>query len=404
MASGAYRLAMRTAICDQLGTEYPVLAFSHCRDVVAAVTRAGGFGVLGATTLTPEQLDVELRWIDEAVSGKPYGVDVLVPEKLAGMERGSGFDGAALADLIPEEHRRFLDSLLREYGIEPSPGPNGDDSAGDANGSGWRPAGEAGGAREPFAEALTGEGALRLIEVALTHPVRLVANALGAPPKEMLEAAHRAGVPVAALAGKREHAERHVAAGVDIVVAQGYEAGGHTGEIATMVLVPEIVDAVAPLPVLAAGGIARGRQMAAAMALGARGVWTGSVWLTTAEAETHPAVKEKFLAARSSDTIRSRSITGKPARQLKSAWTDAWDGPDSPGPLPMPLQPLLVDYALHRIRRAAAAGQPGAVQLVNYFVGQVVGSLDAVRPARQVLHEMVEEYVDTVAGLATGLE
>ena len=397
---------MRTAICDQLGIEYPVVAFSHCRDVVAAVTRAGGFGVLGVTTLTPEQLDVELRWIDEAVGAKPYGVDVLVPEKLAGMERGSGFDGAALADLIPEEHRRFLDSLLREYGVEPSPGgPGADDGDGDGDhDGGWRPASEAGGSREPFAEALTGAGALRLIEVALTHPVRLVANALGAPPKEMLEAAHRAGVPVAALAGKREHAERHVAAGVDIVVAQGYEAGGHTGEIATMVLVPEIVDAVAPLPVLAAGGIARGRQMAAAMALGAQGVWTGSVWLTTQEAETHPAVKEKFLAATSSDTIRSRSITGKPARQLKSAWTDAWDGPGSPGPLPMPLQPLLVDYALHRIRRAAAAGQPGAVQLVNYFVGQVVGSLDAVRPARQVLAEMVEEYVDTVAGLAGGLQ
>jgi NAD(P)H-dependent flavin oxidoreductase YrpB (nitropropane dioxygenase family) len=382
---------MRTAICDQLDVEYPVLAFSHCRDVVAAVTRAGGFGVLGATTLTPDQLDVELRWIDEAVGGRPYGVDVLVPEKLAGMERGSGFDGAALADLIPEEHRRFLDALLREYGIEPEDDPG-------------RPASEIGGSREPFAEALTGEGALRLIEVALTHSVRLVANALGAPPKEMLEAAPRAGVPVAALAGKREHAERHVAAGVDIVVAQGYEAGGHTGEIATMVLVPEIVDAVAPLPVLAAGGIARGRQMAAAMALGAQGVWTGSVWLTTQEAETHPVVKEKFLAATSSDTIRSRSITGKPARQLKSAWTAAWDGPDSPGPLPMPLQPLLTDYALHRIRRAATAGNPGAVQLVNYFVGQVVGSLDAVRPARQVLHEMVEEYVDTVAGLASGLE
>jgi len=390
---------MRTGICDQLGMEYPVLAFSHCRDVVAAVTRAGGFGVLGATTLTPDQLDVELRWIDEAVGGKPYGVDVLVPEKLAGMERGSGFDGAALADLIPEEHRRFLDALLREYGVEPPPGGDGD-----GDDDGWRPASEAGGSREPFAEALTGEGALRLIEVALTHPVRLVANALGAPPEEMLEAAHGAGVPVAALAGKRQHAERHVRAGVDIVVAQGYEAGGHTGEIATMVLVPEIVDAVAPLPVLAAGGIARGRQMAAAMALGAQGVWTGSVWLTTQEAETHPKVKEKFLAATSSDTVRSRSITGKPARQLRSAWTDAWDGPGSPGPLPMPLQPLLVDYALHRIRRAAAAGQAGAVQLVNYFVGQVVGSLDGVRPARQVLHEMVEEYVDTVAGLATGLQ
>ncbi|HET9772549.1 MAG TPA: nitronate monooxygenase [Acidimicrobiia bacterium] len=381
---------MRTSLCDQLGIEYPVLAFSHCRDVVAAVTRGGGFGVLGATAYTPEQLDVEMRWIDEAVDGRPYGVDVLVPEKLAGMQRGSGFDAAALNALIPEEHRRFLDSLLAGYGVEPPPSGGG--------------AGDAGEPHEGIAAGLTGEGALRLIEVALEHPVRLVANALGAPPEEMVKAAHAADVPVAALAGKREHAERHVAAGVDIVVAQGYEAGGHTGEIATMVLVPEVVDAVAPVPVLAAGGIARGRQMAAAMALGAQGVWTGSVWLTTAEAETHPVVKEKFLAATSSDTLRSRSITGKPARQLKSAWTDAWDGPDSPGPLPMPLQPLLVDYALHRIRRAAAAGQPGATQLVNYFVGQVVGSLDTVRPARQVLQDMITEYVDVVAGMAGGLE
>jgi NAD(P)H-dependent flavin oxidoreductase YrpB (nitropropane dioxygenase family) len=380
---------MRTSICDQLGMEYPVLAFSHCRDVVAAVTRAGGFGVLGATILTPEQLEIELRWIDDAVGGRPYGVDVLVPEKLTGMEKGARFDGAALAELIPEEHRRFLDSLLQEYGIEPT----GDDDTGPSDDS----------SNQGMAAGLTGEGAVRLIEVALTHPIRLVANALGAPPAEMIKAAHAADVPVAALAGKREHAERHVVADVDIIVAQGYEAGGHTGDIATMVLVPEIVDAVAPRPVLAAGGIARGRQMAAAMALGAQGVWTGSVWLTTQEAETHPVVKEKFLRATSSDTLRSRSITGKPARQLKSAWTEAWDGPNSPGPLPMPLQPLLVDYALHRINRAAAAGAPGAVQLVNYFVGQVVGSLDAVRPARQVLHEMIEEYVDVVTAQAEGL-
>jgi NAD(P)H-dependent flavin oxidoreductase YrpB (nitropropane dioxygenase family) len=384
---------MRTGICDQLGIEYPVLAFSHCRDVVAAVTRGGGFGVLGATSLTPEQLEIELRWIDDAVGGKPYGVDVLVPEKLAGMEKGERFSAAALGELIPEEHRRFLDSLLAEYGIDPAPaGADGDA----ANGVDDHAAG--------IAAGLSGEGAVRLIEVALTHPIRLVANALGAPPREMIKAAHAAGVPVAALAGKREHADRHVAAGVDIIVAQGYEAGGHTGEIATMVLVPDIVDAVAPVPVLAAGGIARGRQMAAALALGAQGVWTGSVWLTTDEAETHPVVKEKFLAARSSDTVRSRSITGKPARQLKSAWTEAWDGPNSPGPLPMPLQPLLVDYAVRRIRRAATAGVPGAVQLVNYFVGQVVGSLDAVRPARQVLAEMIEEYVDVVSGMADGLK
>jgi NAD(P)H-dependent flavin oxidoreductase YrpB (nitropropane dioxygenase family) len=385
---------VRTPICDQLGTEFPIVAFSHCRDVVAAVSKAGGFGVLGATTHTPDQLEVELRWIDEAVEGKPYGVDVLVPQKLSGMgeaARGSGgvpLDGSlagALHDLIPDEHRQFVDRLLVEHGIEPS-GSTGDEPAWDV------------------AIGLSTGGALRLIEVALAHPVRLVANALGPPPPEMVDMAHDRDVLVAALVGKREHAQRQQAAGVDIIVAQGYEAGGHTGEVATMVLVPEVVDTVAPLPVLAAGGIASGRQMAAAMALGAQGVWTGSVWLTTKEAETHPVVMEKFLAAGSGDTVRSRSLTGKPARQLRSAWTDAWDGPGSPGPLPMPLQPLLVESARRRISRAATAGSPGAQQLINYFVGQVVGSLQTVKPARQVVYEMVEEYVEVVTRLSGGLE
>ncbi len=373
---------MHTQICDLLGVEYPVVAFSHCRDVVAAVSRAGGFGVLGAAAHTPEQLDVELRWIDEVVGDRPYGVDVLVPETLAGADLG---DASGLRGLIPDEHRAFVDDLLDRHGVPPVPG-RGEVSA-------------FGGA----ADGLTAKGALRLIEVALGHPVRLVANALGAPPPEMVEAAHARGIPVAALVGKPLHAERQQAAGVDIIVAQGYEAGGHTGEIATMVLVPEIVDAVAPTPVLAAGGIASGRQMAAAMALGAQGVWTGSVWLTTQEAETHPVVLEKFLHASSSDTVRSRSLTGKPARQLKSAWTDAWDSPASPGCLPMPLQPILVADAQRRIARAASAGSPGATALANYFVGQVVGSLRSVKPARQVLLEMIEEYVDVVAGMGERL-
>src|SRR5687767_2850757 len=310
---------MRTGICDQLGIEYPVFAFSHCRDVVAAVTRGGGFGVLGATAYSPEQLDVEMRWIDEAVGGKPYGVDVLVPEKLAGMQRGSGFDAAALNALIPEEHRRFLDSLLAQYGVEPAAAGGDDGGPGD----GERGAGG-------IAAGLSGEGALRLIEVALHHPVRLVANALGAPPEEMIKAAHAADVPVAALAGKREHAERHAAVGVDIVVAQGYEAGGHTGEIATMVLVPEVVDAVGETPVLAAGGIGSGRQIAAALALGARGVWMGSVWLGTEEYHSVPGLREALLRAGSADTVRSRIYTGKPARLLRNRWTEAWNEEDAP--------------------------------------------------------------------------
>jgi NAD(P)H-dependent flavin oxidoreductase YrpB (nitropropane dioxygenase family) len=204
---------------------------------------------------------------------------------------------------------------------------------------------------------------------------------------------------VAALAGTTRHALRHAEAGVDLIVAQGTEAGGHTGEVATMVLVPEVVDAVAPVPVLAAGGIARGRQVAAAFALGAEGVWCGSVWLATEEAETPPVVKEKFLTATSSDTVRSRSLTGKPARMLRTAWTDEWDRPDAPDPLGMPLQTALIGDPQFRIQLAAAQPDSKARELATYFVGQVVGSLETVRPARAVVLDMVDEFIDAVQHL-----
>ncbi len=374
------------SICELLGIEYPVLAFSHCRDVVAAVSKAGGMGVLGAVTYTPDELEVELKWIEEQVGVKPYGIDVLIPASIEGLGDldPSTLEGIDVKQLLPEPQRRFLDDLLARHGV-----PAAQDQ------------GQEHGRRRP------GLGGLvlptTLAEVALEHPIGLVASALGPPPAKLVTAAHERGVQVAALVGTKEHALRQRDAGVDIVVAQGTEAGGHTGEIGTMVLVPEVVKAVAPLPVLAAGGIASGRQMAAAMALGAQGVWTGSVWLTTEEAETNPVVKEKLLAASSRDTVRSKSRTGKPARQLRSAWTDAWESPESPGALPMPLQPLLVEDAVRRIDRAAVAGNPGAKELANYFVGQVVGSLESVRPARQVLLDMVQEYVETVAELASSL-
>jgi NAD(P)H-dependent flavin oxidoreductase YrpB (nitropropane dioxygenase family) len=248
-----------------------------------------------------------------------------------------------------------------------------------------------------------GGGVGALVDVSLNHPIRLIASALGPPPPELVTEAHNRGILVAALAGRKDHALRHQAIGVDIIVAQGYEAGGHTGEIATMVLVPEVVEAVSPTPVIAAGGIASGKQMAAAMALGAQGVWCGSVWLTTEEAETQPIVKDKFLQATSSDTLRSRSTTGKPARQLRSAWTDEWEDPDNPDPLPMPLQPMLIGEAQARIRRAAKPGN-GAAQLANYYVGQVVGSLNQVKSTRQVVEEMVAEYVEVASKFADELQ
>jgi NAD(P)H-dependent flavin oxidoreductase YrpB (nitropropane dioxygenase family) len=365
-----------------LGCEFPVLAFSHCRDVVAAVSKAGGFGVLGAVAHTPDQLEIDLAWIDAEVGGRPYGVDLLLPQKYVGADQG-GLDRDGLRQLLPPEHRDFVDDILARYGVPALP----DDE---------RPRG--------MNLSVSPDGYEPLLDVAFAHPIGLIASALGPPPADVVERARSIGVKVAALAGTTAHAVKHAEAGADIIIAQGSEAGGHTGEVGTMVLVPEVVDAVAPIPVLAAGGIAHGRHMAAAMALGAAGVWTGSVWLTTAEAETEPTVKEKFLAASSSDTIRSRSITGKPARMLRTPWTDEWERPDGPGTLPMPLQPLLVGPALQRINRSASTAGSGAEQLATYFVGQVVGSIDTVRPADRVVLEMVEGFIDSITALSRHLD
>jgi NAD(P)H-dependent flavin oxidoreductase YrpB (nitropropane dioxygenase family) len=366
-----------------LGIEFPILAFSHCRDVVVAVSKAGGFGVLGATAFTPEQLEVELNWIENEIGDAPYGVDVLIPQTYVGSQAG-GFESRKLVDMIPEGHREFVDSLMDKYEVPDLPSSDATEA--------------------PRRGGLTvGAGVDSLVEISLSHRIRLIASALGPPPAKLVSDAHDRGILVAALAGTKQHAIRHKEMGVDIIVAQGYEAGGHTGEVATMVLVPEVVDAVAPTPVLAAGGIGSGRQMAAAMALGAQGVWCGSVWLTTEEAETQPIVKDKFLAAGSSDTVRSKSTTGKPARQLRTAWTEEWDDPNNPDPLPMPLQPMLIARAQQRIRNAAKPGT-GAGQLATYFVGQVVGSMNQVKSSRQVVEEMVSEYVDVASRFATALE
>lgn len=360
---------------DLLGVEFPICAFSHCRDVVAAVSNAGGFGILGAVAHSPDRLDTELTWIEEQTGGRPYGVDLLLPPKYVGADSG-GIDAEQVRALLPEEHREFLDELLGRYDVgaavgEPSP----------ARGLNVSPKGYA-----------------PLLDVAFAHDIRLIASALGPPPADLVERAHDNDVVVAALAGSTKHALRHAAAGVDLIVAQGTEAGGHTGEVATMVLVPEVVDAVAPVPVLAAGGIGNGRQMAAALALGAEGVWCGSVWLTTEEAETSPVVKEKFLAATSSDTVRSRSLTGKPARMLRTAWTDEWERPGAPAPLGMPLQTALVAGPQRRID-AAAHPDAHARELATYFVGQVVGSLNKIRPTRAVVLDMVGEFIDAVQRL-----
>ncbi len=367
---------MRTRVTEMLGIDFPIFAFTHCRDVVAAVSNAGGLGVLGAVAHSPEQLDVDLKWIREQVGGRPFGVDLLIPRKYAGSEEG-GIDSTSLQSLVPDEHRQWLEALLERYEVpglvEPSPAKRGMSRM-----------------------RVDPKSMAPLIDVAFDNGIAFFASALGTPPAWLIDRCRAQGIPVAALAGRLDHAIAHKEAGVDIIIAQGTEGGGHTGEIATMVLIPQVVDAVAPTPVLAAGGIACGRQVAAALALGAEGVWCGSVWLTTNEAETPPVVKEKFLRATSADTLRSRSLTGKPARMLRTAWTDAWQEPGAPQPLPMPLQSVLVGEAQRRIHRVAHKPGSGAQQLATYFVGQVVGQMNAPKSTRHLVAEIIEEFADTM--------
>lgn len=380
---------MKTAICSMLGIDFPLVAFTHCRDVVAQVSRAGGFGVLGATTFTPEQLELELKWIDEHIDGKPYGVDVLIPENLS-IKNEKGVTYATLAERIPEKYKEFVRNLMVAHGIDP------------AQAFEDRPRGSGTGRI-----AVQQENAMQLLEVSFRHPIKLIANALGVPPQEMLDLGHRHGVPVAALVGAPEHAVRQVQAGVDIIVAQGGEAGGHTGEVATMVLIPQVIRAIKPIrnvPVLAAGGIMTGRQMAACIAMGAAGVWTGSVWLATNESETTEIFREKMIAARSRDTVRSRCRTGKPTRQLKSTWTEAWEGPDSPGSLPMPLQSLISEPVLAAAQRAAEKGNAKAREMVTYFVGQGVGLVDSIKSCRTVVKEFMEEFAEAVGDLNAAVD
>jgi NAD(P)H-dependent flavin oxidoreductase YrpB (nitropropane dioxygenase family) len=360
---------MRTPICDQLGIDHPIFGFTPSEHVAAAISRAGGMGVLGCVRFNDAaELDEVLGWMDENTDGRPYGVDIVMPMTVP--TEGTPTD---LGALVPEQHRRFVDDTLRKLGVPPL-------------------------AQEAeHRDAVLGwlhSVARAHVDVSLAHPIRLIANALGSPPKDVIDRAHDAGVPVAALAGKAAHAQSHVDNGVDVVVAQGYEAGGHTGEVATMVLTPEIVDAVgARVPVLAAGGIGSGRQAAAALALGAQGVWMGSAWLTAAEYRLggeHDTIKRALLAASSSDTVRTRIYTGKPARLLRNRWTQAWEADDAPEPLPMPLQNILVAEAHQRMNQA---DDPTAVAMP---AGQIVGRMNAVRPVAELFAEIVDEYARTV--------
>ena len=380
---------MNSKLCKDLGIEFPLFAFSHCRDVVAAVTKAGGMGVLGATNLSGEELEIELNWIDSQVNGLPYGVDLIVPNNFVG--KGENLTDEQMLEKIPQSHKDFANSILEKHGIKVDPEELDSDRVNHLR----------------FGKNMTPDGASESLRVAFNHPIKMIVNALGMPPKEMVDMAKERNVLVGALVGAKKHAINQVNAGVDVLIVAGGEAGGHCGEVSTMVLIPEVYNAVKHMKdvsILAAGGIATGSQMAAAMAMGAAGAWCGSVWLTTTEAETNPIVKEKMIAASSADTVRSKSRTGKYSRQLRSPWTDEWENSDQVQPLPSPVQPLVAEPALRKLDKLSQAGNQKAIELSTYWVGQCVGLMNEVKSAGEVVQDFKEDFIEAYDRLNTTLE
>jgi NAD(P)H-dependent flavin oxidoreductase YrpB (nitropropane dioxygenase family) len=367
---------MQNRIRERLGFDVPIFAFSHCRDVIVEATKAGGFGMLGGSTFSPEQLEIELSWIDTHVDGRSYGVDIIIPV-VYNEEAEAEFGKMDLHDLIPAEHKAFMENILSAEGVPELP----DDERERINyeivvGRG----------------AMTPNGARRLLDVILRHPqVKLVVSALGEPPADVVEKLRAQNIMIGAMCGKPSHAVRQKAAGVDLVVAQGTEAGGHTGAISTLVLVPQVIDAVNnQIPVLAAGGFARGNQIAAALAMGAEGVWCGTVWLGTEESELTPFEKSAMFAARTEDAVRRRARTGKTVRMLKSRLSEAWEEPGAPPYLGSPLQGILFNEMTARVVRAERA------DLYSFPAGQVVGTMTSETTVKQVMYDMQVELVEAL--------
>ena len=366
---------MKSKLCSKLDIEFPLIAFSHCRDVVVEVSKAGGLGVLGAAGFSPEQLEIELSWIDQNIEDAPYGVDLIVPNTMANQDESK--TGSELQAMVPQSHRFFVEETLAKHGIDSSNLYSSSD----------------GGNRGFLGE----KSSDKILDIAFSHPIKIIVNALGVPPLRMLELAKANNVACGALVGNRQQAIKQVESGVDIIISSGTEAGGHCGEISTMVLVPEVAQALQgfeDVSVLAAGGIVTGRQMAAAMAMGADGVWTGSVWLTTEEADTSPSIKSKLLTTGSNQTVRTRSRTGKFSRQIKSPWTDAWEQKAAPEPLQMPLQSLVSEPALAKISKLAESGDSKAQSLNTYWVGQGVGLMSQPSSAKQVVYDFMSDFLD----------
>jgi NAD(P)H-dependent flavin oxidoreductase YrpB (nitropropane dioxygenase family) len=360
---------MQTAATRMFGIDLPIFAFSHCRDVVVEASRAGGMGVLGAAWMTPEELEMSLTWIDRHVEGKPYGVDVVFPGTFAALE-----DERDPELILPQAHRDFVTNLIDSADIPALPA---DDIRVFAK-------------EHAKKMKMTPRDSERSLQIALRHPIKFVVSAMGVPPKHVVDSVHDLGIKVGALVGSVNHAIKQRDAGTDVLIAQGSEAGGHVGKVSSLVLWPQLVDTVAPMPVLAAGGIGRGRQFAAAMALGVAGIWCGSIWLGSKESELSSDLKEQLFKASSEDAVVSRALTGKPCRILRSKYTDAWERAGAPSPLAFPLQSILAGEPMRRAERARR------LEYWTYAVGQIVGDMKHETTVRQIFADLLSEYVETM--------
>ncbi|MDP3136338.1 MAG: nitronate monooxygenase [Burkholderiaceae bacterium] len=356
--------ALHTPLCELFGVRYPIFGLTHSVEVALAIARAGGFPVLALARSSPDEAREHVARMRQGMAGGPWGINCLLTETL-----GQETDRDAAKSKLPPAHVDFVEGLRRKYGIAPPTQGN-------------------------FFSSQVRSNTLNEVhaDIALSSGATAFSTAIGAP-RAMVARAKAAGMTTIASVGAPRHAQLALASGIDVLVAQGYDAGGHTGPIGTFSLVPQVVDAADGRPVIAAGGVGHGRHVAAALAMGAQGVWLGTAWLTATEGGTDAQLLAKLLAAGSADTVLTRAHSGKSARVLKSAWTDEWSRREAPDPLPMPLQQVLTGEAMASI-------DEHRIEALRYeLCGQSIAWFNECVPVARIIERLVDEANAVMADL-----
>lgn len=352
---------IRTPICDQLGIQHPVFGFTHEPDVAVAIAQAGGFPVLGLGRDAPEDIPGVIAQVEDRLGGLPYGIDLMLPANVPQQA-----DPASLRDTLPQAQVDFVEGLRKRFAIKPPVRPS-------------------------FFTTHARSEALfdAQIKAVLGSNATVVATAIGLRPELILQARQQ-GKLTFSLVGSVRHARKALDMGVDVLVAQGYDAGGHTGPVGTMALLPQVIAAAQGRPVLAAGGIATGGQVLGCIGMGAQGAWLGTLWMAARENHTPRALLQRLIDSGSEDTVISRAHSGKPCRVVRSDWIDAWAASDAPPPLPMPMQQVLtgdVFASLHEHEEPSliyeAAGQS---------VFGIQGETTIARQMQTLVQEMDEAW------------